>query len=349
MALARPFLGFGPNQFRFAYPAFQAPGQIDGRTGYPVVEAAHNLEADTATSFGLLGLAALIACGVLAGMVVFRSIAGRREDAALATALGLGLLCGVVALQFHYVTMDTGPPLAVLLSGLVWVEARQRDAEAWVASPAASRAAGWSLAAVGLAYAGAAIMVAGLIGADRAEARAASLAAAKAPWPVVRAELARAESLAPWEAQIIRARGTIATAVLGRRFDSAVAVDGIKAFDAAVAMTPADAVLASERGNLMLAAGLTAKDSGLLKRAITTFAEAERMDPNTGIAMAGRASALLALGRTNEAIKLFERAVLLSPRYGEGWRNLALAYRTAGRNLDARRATERADKWSRRP
>jgi Flp pilus assembly protein TadD len=140
----------------------------------------------------------------------------------------------------------------------------------------------------------------GLIGADRAEARAASLAAAKAPWSVVRAELARAESLAPWEAQIVRARGTIATAVLGRRFDSAVAVDGIEAFDAAVAMTPADAVLASERGNLMLAAGLTAKDSGLLKRAIATFAEAERMDPNTGIAMAGRASALLALGRTDQ-------------------------------------------------
>lgn len=352
MALARPFLGFGPNQFRFAYPTFQAPGQIDGRTGYPVVEAAHNLEADTATSFGLLGLAALIACGILAGITVFRSIALRREDAFLAAALGLGVACGAVALQFHYVTMDTGPPLAVLLAGLVWIEARQRAGaapEAGAEKAGARSAAGWSLAAGALVYLCAAVMAAGLIGADRAEARAATLAAAKAPWSAVRAELSRAEALAPWEAQIIRARGTVATAILGRRFDSAVALEGIEAFDAAVAMTPADAVLASERGNLMLAAGLTARDTGLLRRAISAFSDAERMDPNTGIAMAGHASALLALGRTTEAISLFERALLLSPRYGEGWRNLTLAYRTAGRSTDARHANERAQKWSRRP
>lgn len=358
MTMARPFLGFGPNQFRYAYPQFQAPGQIDGRTGYPVVESAHNLEADTGTSFGLLGLVALLAVGVTSARVVLRSQALRIDESAaplasaspgnsgLVLALGLGLLGGAVALQFHYVTMDTGPLLAVVLAGLVGAEAYRASEPMPAAQASRHLGAAVGTATVAVLYLAAVIAASGLIGADRSLARADTLVRAGAPWKVVSAELARAEGLAFWEPQVVRSRGTLATAVVAKRFNSAAALEGIRALDAASGMTPADAVLAAERGNLLLAAGVAAKDRALLDRSVAAFAEAERMDPNTGIAMAGRASALLALHRTAEAIALFRRALELSPRYAQGWRNLAIAYRESGRMLDAKRAEARAKKWA---
>jgi O-antigen ligase/Flp pilus assembly protein TadD len=350
MALARPFLGFGPNQFRFAYPRFEEAGQIDGRLGYPIVESAHNLLADTATSFGLSGLFALLAIGVLAAMVLWREARSDSADRGLSAALGLGLLGGTVALQFHYVTLDTGPLLAVVLAGLVGIDvARRRTAEA--SEPSAegrwTAAARWGALALAVLYLAMAGAAAGLMGADRAAARAMRIARPGAPWAAVSAELSRAEALAPWEAQIVRVRGTAATAVVARGFDLGAARDGIRAFDAAVAMTPADAVLAAERGNLLLAAGIAAKDKGLLKRSVVAFGEAERMDPNTGIAGAGKGSALLALGRVDEATVALERAVELSPRYATGWKNLELAYRAAGRTADEAHAAKHWLWWTR--
>jgi O-antigen ligase/Flp pilus assembly protein TadD len=361
MTLARPFLGFGPNQFRYAYPQFQAPGQIDGRTGYPVVESAHNLFADTGTSFGLLGLVALLVAGAFSARVAYRSLAGVPEGGGSsdsrsaerevpAFALALGLLGGAVALQFHYVTMDTGPLLALGLAGLVVREAdvgRDTGSAQGAESPAGLRSATWAAAAMAMLYLGVAVGVGGLLGADRALARAETMVRAGAPWKTVSAQLAQAEALARWEAQVVRARGTLATAVVAKRFDSVAAIDGIRALDAASAMTPADAVLAAERGNLLLAAGAAAKNRELLGRAIDAFSEAEKMDPNTGIAMAGRASALLALHRLDEAIALFQRALKLSPRYSQGWRNLAIAYRNAGRDREAKNADWRAKHWDR--
>jgi tetratricopeptide (TPR) repeat protein len=111
-------------------------------------------------------------------------------------------------------------------------------------------------------------------------------------------------------------------------------------------MTPNDAVLAAERANLLLSAGAVAKDRRLLEEAGAAFAAAERMDPNTGVSLAGEASALMALGHTREAIAEFERAVKLSPRYGLAWRNLQRAYNAVGREAEARRAGDKARKWS---
>ncbi len=122
MTVDRPFLGYGPNTFRFAYPPYQKPGQVDGRAGYQIVEAAHNLELDTATSFGVLGLAALLAVFGVVGFVLLKVVLRRDERRAEAIALAASLAGAGVALQFHYVTMDTGPLLMVLLAGVARFE-----------------------------------------------------------------------------------------------------------------------------------------------------------------------------------------------------------------------------------
>lgn len=347
MTAARPFLGYGPNNFHFAYPAFQAPGQVDGRRGYPIVEAAHNLEIDTATSFGVPGLLLLVASGVLCGIIVVRMSRSDDQARGLALTLGISLLAGAVALQFHYVTLDSGPLLAVVLAGIVALDRAVAAEPNTVSATTSQVVVRWSAVAGAGLFLGVAVATMGLISADMIEMRAEALAARGAPWEVVRAQLSRAESLAPWEPQIIRARGTAATQVLVRSFDPAAAADGMRAFDAAFAMTPNDAVLAAERANLLLAAGIGGRDTNLLQQAATAFVAASRMDPNTGVSLSGQASALLALGRTAEAIPVFERALVLSPRYAPAWRNVAKAYTAVGRTADAQHATARAKWWSR--
>jgi hypothetical protein len=324
MAQERPFLGYGPNTFRLAYPAFQAPRQVDGKRGYAVVEAAHNLEFDTVTSFGIPGLLLLIAVGALAAFAVVRGFGHDEQQGGLDLALGVALVAGVVSLQFHYVTMDTGPLIAVVLAGIVGADVRVREGAAVHAPVSApwSRAARGAVAALGAAYAIAAIAALGVVAADLAVARANRMVAAGAPWTAVSAQLSRAEALAPWETQIVRARGTVATAAIVRHFERTAAFDGMQAFDRAAAMTPTDPVLAAERANLLLAAGLASNDRVLLQRSIDAFRVVQKMDPNTGIAFAGEGSGLLGLGQTQEGEAKLARAVLLSPHYDPAWRQL---------------------------
>ena len=348
MTMARPFLGYGPNNFHFAYPRFEAPGQIDGRRGYPIVESAHNLELDTATSFGVLGLLLLATAGILSAIVVVRSMRAKDADWALGLALGISLFAGVVALQFHYVTMDTGPLLALVLAGIVDAESRLREGAA-AEEPIGSAPVAtvrWTSAALACVYLLVSFAALGLVGADRADQRAVDLASMGAPWRIVSAELSRGEQLAPWEAQVIRARGTVATQVLVKRFDPVAAADGMKAFDAALAMTPDDAVLAAERANLLLAAGVAGRDPTLLRESADAFGSAARMDPNTGVSIVGRATALLALGNTVQAITELRRGLALSPRYAYGWRSLERAYTKVHQPLLAKRAAWLAKKWS---
>jgi O-antigen ligase/Flp pilus assembly protein TadD len=344
MSLARPFLGFGPNTFHLAYPAFQAPGQVDGKRGYPIVEAAHNLELDTATSFGIPGLLLLVLVGFLAISAAVRATAVGGRDGALGIALGVALASAVVSLQFHYVTMDLGPILAVVLAGLVYLDARIHTAETAPATGPASEAVAtrWALVGLGVAYAIVAVGALGVAAADGAAARASQLVAAGAPWEIVSAQLTQAEALAPWETQITRARGTVATAAVMRRFDEVAAADGMRAFDRSLAATPGDAVLAAERANLLLVAGISSRNRTLLARAADAFSSAQRMDPNTGVSLAGQGSALLALGRIAEATPILERAVALSPRYKLGWENLGQAYKRLGRTKEAKHAAWQA-------
>ncbi len=337
MSLARPFLGYGPDNFRYAYPPFQAAGQVDGARGYQVVEAAHNLELDTAASFGLMGLAALVGMVALVAVSLLRQWRAGPERRPIAIALAASLLGMLVGLQFHYVTMDLGALAGLLLGGVVAFD--PRSAMRAETSPESVRWAAWSGAAL---YAAAAMAVLLAFSADVTVGRAIDAASTGAPWATVSAQTQAAAKRAPWEPQVRRATGTAATVVLLGRPDAQAARDGEAALDEVIATRSLDVVLASERANLLLAAGIGLRDRAMLERAADAFGEVEAMDPGTGIAPAGRAAALLSLGRAQESIPVFESALKRSPRYRLGWTNLARAYDAVGRKADAQKALKHA-------
>lgn len=339
MTLDRPFLGHGPNVFRFAYPRYQAPNQISGKGGYRVVESAHNVFLDTSTSFGLPGLAILGVLFVLVGTAAMRSLADERDGLGIGPTAFVALFGGLVAVQFHYVTMDTGPVMAVLTAFIASGEAqrRQTEADTLPAYVTPALAAGAALFAVAT-FAGV-----GLMAADIAASNGAAAAKANVPWAVARAELRRAAALAPWEPQMRRAEGTAATVRVVQRNESAPLDDGVAAFDDVMRVTPLDLIVAAERANLLLAVGIKTEDRALIQRAAEGFEYVAERDPNTGIPRAGMATSLLALGRTEEAIAEFEVALERSPRDQTALSNLARAYERVGRVEDATQVRKRIE------
>ena len=320
MALARPLLGWGPDNFRYVLRLFQAPGQIGGAYGYQVVESAHNLEADTATSSGLLGVAGL------SGLTLVRR-ARTDRDPGLPIALAAALTGAFVALQFHYVTMDTGAALAMVFAGVVMLEVPEVSVAGAGDEGGSLR---WIVLGVGVLYAAACIALACVVVADARSVSATRLALRGAPWATVEAEFKSARALAPWEPEFDRVEGSAANAVLLNHFDRAAYLDGLAAYDRAVHAHPGDAVMAAARADLLLAAGESSRDRALIVEAAEAFGAVERMDPNTGIATVGRATALLSLGQTEQAVSLLKSGLSRSPRYRLGWENLAAAYDKLG-------------------
>lgn len=340
MTLDRPFLGYGPNTYRLIYPQYQESGQVGGGRGYRTIEAAHNVFFDTSTSFGFAGLLAL---GLLGGLVTrggLRALARERSGLAMAPTALVALLGGFVSIQFHYITMDTGPLFAVLIGLLAAGEYRAVEVASSTA-PAFSR----TVAATGfLLFGVTALSGVGLMAADVAADRGAARGKADVPWSAAHQQFARAASLAPWEPQIRRAEGTAATGRMLEAYDAQAFRDGLAALDAVLAATPLDTGAAAERANLLLAAGVKAKDQALLQQAVVGFSSVIDRDPNTGIPRAGRAAALLALGRTDAAIVDFKAALERSPKDKTAWRNLAIAYEQVGRTDDANDANRHAQK-----
>ena len=203
MTLDRPVLGYGANTYRLVYPEYQEPGQVSGTRGYRVIESAHNVLLDASTSFGLAGLAALIALIAMVSRAAVSDLARERSGQALGPTAFVAIVGGFVAVQFHYITMDTGPMFAALIAFVASTELTIEQRAA-ASSPAAVK---WIAAGVCVVYSVAAVAAFGLLAADSTAARAAGAAKAGAPWPLVHTEFAAAARLAPWEPQIRRARG----------------------------------------------------------------------------------------------------------------------------------------------
>lgn len=339
MSAERPFLGYGPDNFRYAYPPFQAAGQIDGRYGYQIVEAAHNLVLDTAAAFGVVGVLLLAALAFFAARNVVGAVASADPlRRATGTAVGASLLGIVTALQFHYVTMDAGALSALVLAGGAALPLGAAEAE----PVEVRRFVRPYLAAASALFTALSVVAAAALTASALADSGVAAAQSGAPWAAARRPLKTASSLAAWDPNITHNVGTAATAILAKRFDADAARDGLAALDAAVTARPFDVILASERANLLLSAGLAARDRDMLLRSAAAFEAVEKRDPNTGIASVGRASALLAAGDVKASLPLFERGVRLSPRYRLGWKNLSRAYELAGKKASARRAASRA-------
>lgn len=338
MVLDRPFLGWGPNAFRFSYPEYQEAGQVDGGRGYQVVEAAHNLVVDTAVSFGVPGVFALALLGYAVARSGLRRASRADGGAGEPAAVLAALSGGAIALSFHYVTMDTGPLVAACI-GLVAAWEVEGNLPTAQGEPPVFRA----IPALGALLFGAALVAAAmLLSADARVSQALALQRAGAPWGDVSVKFDAAIDTAPFEPYFLRQKGSAATRVLSDAWDPQALTGGLEAYDSALKVIEHDAVLVAERANLLLAGAVASGDSRLASEALRGFESATRMDPNTGIPWAGRASALGILGRWDEAVDSYERAVSLSPRDKTAWRNLAAAYEHVGDEASAKRAARKA-------
>ncbi|MDH4140646.1 MAG: O-antigen ligase family protein, partial [Coriobacteriia bacterium] len=346
MMLDRPVLGFGVNGFRYAYPAYQEAGQNDGRHGYVPIEAAHNLEADTVVSLGLLGLVALLVIAVECGLALWRRAVGTDAGRMQAVAVAASLVGAVVALQFHYVTLDTGPLLIALLAVTATREVAE-DTRRLSQRDSVSPAVRWIAGALALAFVAVTVCAAGLVIADRESARAVALSRAGAPWPEVRDVAETAAQLAPWEASVARTGGRAGTVRLTQAYDSDAARDGLAAYDRAIALSPSDPVLVYERANLLAVSAMGSRDPATLESALDGFEHAGAMDPNSGMALVGQARVALVFGDTEAGIALLEEAVELSPLYVPAWDDLAKAYRLLGMKEEADEAQRKAEEIGR--
>jgi tetratricopeptide (TPR) repeat protein len=97
MVAARPLLGFGPDNFAAAFPSFRPSGQ-PAALRQSVPTSTHSWIAATATSSGLLGLAAFIAVIGAAAYALFRSGYSSLAVAA-ATLVGAYLASGAVTIN----------------------------------------------------------------------------------------------------------------------------------------------------------------------------------------------------------------------------------------------------------
>lgn len=93
-ALSRPIVGFGPDNFGVAFPAYREPppdGLTDPQT------SAHDWILQAAVTTGVLGLSSLIALLAVAGVLLWRTAIPR------APAIGLPLALGLAAYWTHAV------------------------------------------------------------------------------------------------------------------------------------------------------------------------------------------------------------------------------------------------------
>ncbi len=123
IAADRPVLGWGPNSMRFVYPSYRSANALDSPINMGTVADMHNLVLNTATSMGVAGVVALLACVVMAAIVVWRAGDPRAADATRTATVGVSLTGFFVAVLFHYPTIDSGTLAAVLLGVLVSFDA----------------------------------------------------------------------------------------------------------------------------------------------------------------------------------------------------------------------------------
>lgn len=351
-AFDRPVLGWGPNSLRFVYPLYRNADLAEDASDAQIVADAHNVFVNTAVERGLpasIALAAWLGALLLA--------AWRRRDAgngslALVAATS-SLVAGLVALQFHFLTLDTGP-LFFCVAGIVMFATSASAHTAGMRVSVASGKAGrrgpigrgpvvsvalWAAAGIALT---ASVLGGALIAADRAIGRGMALAESGAPWTEVAAPFRAARRYAPWEPAAPWAEGRAAVGLLQRRTDEAALAEGRVALEVASKRLRHETRLEADHADLVLAAGLAMREEGLFAEALDRYDTLISKDPNNGVLWIGRGSALAGLGRWQEAVTAYERGTGLAQRSIPGWLNLAVAYEQSGRDADARSARERA-------
>lgn len=329
-----PLVGVGPNGFRGAFLKYKQPGADDGRLGYLPTESAHNAALDAGASFGIGGLFAAVALISLALYAAW--VRARAGELMVAPALAAAVVASSVALLFHYVTLDSGSLLALVLG----------VSAAWPPTPplepsAAETPGPLRIVVIGLAASWAVVPVVavGLLAADASAAAAVRAASSGGEW---RPSAQRAAVLAPWEPAMHRAGGRAASAA-ARGGDRSDLDAGTAAYDRAIAATPDDPAILIEAARFHLLAAAMLGDDARIERASGLLERSAALDPASGVPLGLLGRIALARADAEQAKGLLERSVELSPKGSAAWRDLAEARRRTGDDAGALEALQRAE------
>jgi hypothetical protein len=333
----RPLLGFGPATFRYAFPPRRTASMMAGETGVQALDDPHNLFASAAVSagvFALLALAWLLAETAVAAWRLPRDDGEPLAGAALLAALA----AGVVALQFHFATLDSAPLLAIVIA----LALGRTPVPAPAASAAGLRATRVSAAVLAAAFAACALLAAGLVVADRQIASGYAAVNAGRPWAQARDPFVVATRLAPWEPATRWALGRGASLALSSGTGADAFSDAAAAMSAANAALPLDPLVAAQYGDVYLVAGVKAHDAAKLEQALPLIDRSIALDPQNGYRWAARGMALAGLGRLAESVADLERAVQYAPNDTAAWAALATIYERTGQPQKAATARQRS-------
>lgn len=332
MIAERPVLGWGPAAYGAVHPRYATASEVDPTGRSEALEDPHNVFLSVGASTGGVGLAAVLA---LIGAVVWTVLRPRARDtgswvAVLASSLGGGL----AALQFHFVTLESGILMAALAGAV---------AGAGLAAPSVSAAvAQWTARgalATAVVFGVCAVGAAGLVVAD-VGLRTGLSAAAAGDWDASRATLETARALAAWEPAVDRAMGRAATIAATASPDSAIIATGEAALERAARHMPDDARPIRELGDLRLAAALgTGGEWAAAAR--LAYDEALTLSPLDPRSWLGRGVASLVAGEYEAAERDLLRALALAPGFADAWENLAAVYDATDRPSEAAEARAR--------
>lgn len=347
MVLNRPLTGWGPATFRLAYPPFRARENVDGKAEVKSVDHAHNIVVNAAAVAGAPAGAVLLTLVGLTGWAAGSVL--RRPEATWDTAAAASFVGATVALQFHFLTLDTG---ALYFAVIAVVAARSND-------PPAPQPHGWkrrtpsepSLETAGQPLArwlpGSAIVSVtllacmaslGLLVADGAVAAGFEAVHRRSAWAEVEASLLKARRVAPWEPAFEWAVGQAARESLQGGFDPQALSAGERAMLEARRRTPLDVRAALQHADLVLTAALRTGDRDQFRRALGLYRSACAEDPHSALPWIGMGSASAGLGDLDTAIAHYRKAIDLAPRAEEAWSNLGVVCEAAGLAADARKA-----------
>jgi len=346
----RPILGWGPNTFRFAYPLYRGAELAEDSADPQIVADAHNVFVNTLAERGPIAALALGGWLIALGAATVRTARARKAGVTavadyqrlLLAASAASLAGGIIALNFHFLTLDTGALFMTNALLLARITGPQPP-------PASSRESYSTAILIGFWVAAGLSLLMGcaLVGVslgDRAIARGFAKVDAGAPTGSIAEEFADAQSVAPWEAVFWSAEGHAMLVHLQSGAGDAEAYElGTRAMATAEGLTPHDTRLLGEHADLVLAAALAQKDETLFKDAYGRYDALIKRDPYNGPLWIGRGSSSAGMGRWEDAVADYERGVALTGRSVVGWSNLAVAYEQVGRAEEAAEARRTAE------
>ncbi len=307
-ALDRPLLGWGPDSFRSVYVSHWPSEVRPGAAHATVVADPHNPVASAAVSLGFGGAAALLGLITAAALTCHSRLKSRDDDDLVPVALATALAGGLVALMFHFLTLDTAAVLAVLLGLLSGGSAVSEESAATKSHSPARVGMGILAVVLGVVTVGSA----GLIVAD-SMMRGALTSADRVPWTTVKERLKVAQTLAPWEPAFDWATGKAAVRALGRADHDEVYADGVEALEAVGHRMPRDLEVKYDLAYLRLREGIATGDRDLLQGAREVFKGLVAADANNPTYWSASSLANAALGDIEEATADIRTALLLAP------------------------------------